>query len=94
MYTTATMIKPGKSMLFGMMPGGDKSGLLQEKELAPISMGFLKFQSDKAAKNIEVSSNSNSDKDNCPIQLDLVTPSSNTNLKLLRSEERRVGKEC
>ena len=46
-------------------------------------MGFLKFQTDKAAKNIEVSSNSNSDKDNCPIQSDLVTPCSDTNLKLV-----------
>ena len=46
-------------------------------------MGFLKLQTDKAAKNIEVSSNSNSDKDNCPIQSDLVTPCSDTNLKLV-----------
>ena len=74
----ATMVKLGKSM-----PGGDKSALAQEKELAPISMGFLKFQIDKAARNIEVSSNPNSDKDNFPIQSDLVTPSSDKNLKLV-----------
>ena len=79
----ATMVKPGKSVPFGMMLGGDKSALAREKELAPISMGFLKFQIDKVARNIEVSSNSNSDKDNCPIQLDLVTPSSDKNLKLV-----------
>nr|POE89187.1 hypothetical protein CFP56_59781 [Quercus suber] len=79
----ATVVKSGKSVLFGTMPGGDKSALVREKELAPISMGFLKFQTDKAAKNIEVSSNSNSDKDNYIIQSDLVTSSSDTNLKFM-----------
>ena len=79
----ATVVKLGKSMLFGTMPRGDKSTLAWKKELAPISMGFLKFQTDKAAKNIKVSSNSNSDKDNCHIQSDLVAPNSDTNLKLV-----------
>ena len=53
------------------------------KRIGSYFHSYLKFQIDKAAKNIEVSSNSNSDKDNCPIQSDLVTPSSNTNLKLV-----------
>ena len=79
----AMVVKPGKSVPFGTMLEGDKSALAGEKELDPISMGFLKFQTDKAAKNIEVSSKSNSDKDNCPIQSDLVAPNSDTNLKLV-----------
>ena len=79
----ATMVKLGKSVPFGTMLGGDESDLARKKELAPISMGFLKFQTNKAGKNIEVSSNSNSDKDICPIQSDLVAPSLDTNLKLV-----------
>ena len=79
----AMMVKLGKLVSFGTMLGGDKSALTWKKELAPISMGFSKFQTDKAGKNIEVSSNSKSGKDNCPIQSDLVAPSLDMNLKLV-----------
>ena len=53
------------------------------KRIGSYFHSYLKFQTDKAAKNIEVSSNSNFDKYNCPIQLDLVAPSSDTSLKLV-----------
>ena len=53
------------------------------KRIGSYFHSYLKFQIDKAAQNIKVSSNSNSDKDNCPIQSDLVAPSLDTNLKLV-----------
>ena len=76
----ATVVKPGKSVLFVRWRQISSS---VGKRIGSYFHSFLKFQTDKAAKNIEVSSNSNFDKDNCPIQSDLVTPSSNTNLKLV-----------
>lgn len=76
------LVNPGKLVPFGTPSGGDRGELAREKDLVPSSMGGLKSQMDQAAKNTEVSSNSNSDKGNCPILSDLVNLNSDSNLKL------------
>nr|POE53677.1 hypothetical protein CFP56_36840 [Quercus suber] len=58
---SVSVVNPGKPASFGT-PSKDRGELAREKDLVPSSIGGLKSQMDRAAKNTEVSSNSNSNK--------------------------------